>query len=125
MLPMKDPQARGSRLDMEKTSFEETLTNALAERVLGWTRARGRFICADRKWLPRWRFQPLRNIADAFQLLEAARPLRYQMGSDPDGELWVRVEIAGLVGEARHTSQPRAITFAVARALGIELEGEE
>jgi hypothetical protein len=55
-------------------------------------------------------------------LLESAEPKHFVMGSDKRGEFWVRVEIAGGVGEARDASKPRAIAFAIARALGIDAE---
>ena len=97
----------------------------LAERVMGWSAAPDRFLLGNRRWLPRWRFQPEKSLGDAFLLLETASPERYVMGSDRGGEFWVRIEIAGRVGEARHASKPQAITFAIARALGIELEGAE
>ena len=43
------------------------------------------------------------------------------MGATEDGGFWAKVRIAGITGEARESSQARAITFAVARALGIEV----
>ena len=77
---------------------------------------------ANRRWIPRWRFQPQQNLVDAFRLLEAAAPEHYWMDSRKGGEFWVRVETAGGVGEACHASKPQAITFAIARALGIHVE---
>jgi hypothetical protein len=71
-------------------------------------------------WMPRWRFQPAENLNDAFRLLEAATPDGYTAGSGEDGVFWARVVILGVVGEARQASQAQAITFAIARALGIE-----
>jgi ABA sandwich protein len=98
------------------------LTVLLAERVMGWTVGSGRFLAGERQWMPSWRFQPEKNLRDAFRLLEEAKPERYAMGCEKGGEFWVRVEIAGVVGKARHASKPKAITFAVAWALGIDVE---
>ena len=99
-----------------------SLTAGLVERVMGWGIGPDRFLLDKRRWLPRWRFQPERNLVDAFQLLEQAKPGRYEMGSEKNRDFWVRVQIAGVAGEACHTSKPKAITVAVARALGIDTE---
>jgi hypothetical protein len=103
----------------------EKLTAILAERVMGWSVSPDRFLKGSRGWMPRWRFRPEQNLNDSFQLLEAAKPERYAMGSENGGEFSVRVEITSRVGEARHSSKPRAITLAVARALGIEVEEDD
>ena len=100
---------------------KDRLTALLAERVMGWSAAPDRFLVGNRRWISRWRFQPEQNLRDAFRLLEEAKPEHYSMGSEKGGVFWVRVEIAGVVGEARHASKPRAVTFAVARALGIDV----
>ena len=101
----------------------EDLTTLLAERVMGWDRSlQTRFLLGDRRWLPRWRFQPTEKLEDAFRLLDAATPQQYKMGCEAAGLFWVRVRIAGKTGEARHQSKPRAITLAVARALQIPAE---
>jgi hypothetical protein len=100
-----------------------SLITTLVERLLGWTVTPDRFLTGDRGWLPRWRFQPCRSLEDAFRLLEAANTKEYVIrGRGPD-EFWVRVRLrTGDVGEARDTSKPRAITYAIARALGLEVE---
>jgi hypothetical protein len=76
-----------------------------------------------RRWMPRWRFRPNQNLSDAFRLLEEAKPQRYAMGSEKNGDFWVRVEIAGRIGRSRHASKPQAITLAVALAVGIDIDG--
>lgn len=43
------------------------------------------------------------------------------MGAGQNGGFWARVRVAGETGEAHELSQPRAITLAVARALGVEV----
>jgi hypothetical protein len=100
---------------------DQRLTDELARRVLDWRVAPDRFLMSGRRWLPRWRFQPIEKLDDAFQLLEEAEPQDYSMGDDGNG-FWVRIRIGKTIGEARDISKPRAITLAVARAVGIEAE---
>ncbi len=100
----------------------EGLTTVLAERVMGWAVGPDRFMMDGRRWLPRWRFQPLERVEDAFRLLERAVPQEYAVGASTDGDFWAKVRIAGVTGEARESSQARALTFAIARAVGIDPE---
>lgn len=97
----------------------ENLTALLAQQVMRWAVAPDRFLVGNRRWLPRWRFQPTERLEDAFSLLDEAAPQEYTMGTDQNNTFWVQVRIAGVTGNARDTSKPRAITFAVARALQI------
>ncbi|HEY1205254.1 MAG: hypothetical protein ABSH46_11190 [Bryobacteraceae bacterium] len=99
----------------------DQLTAVLAKRVMGWGVGPDRFLTANRGWMPRWRFQPTENLDDAFKLLENAAPQDYSMGDGGKG-FRVRVRIGRTVGEAHDISKPRAITFAVARAVGIEVD---
>jgi hypothetical protein len=94
----------------------------LAEKVLGWKVAADRFVMANRRWIPRWRFQPFKSLSDAFQLLDGVKPARFSMGSDGGDEFWVRIEVDGRVGEARHSSRPQAISLAIAKAVGISID---
>src|SRR5436305_1381041 len=96
------------------------LTATLAERVLGWAACPDRFILSNRRWIRRWRFRPMERLEDAFRLLEAAASEQYTLSGESDGSLCVRVRIAGAVGEAQDACKPRAITLAIARALGIQ-----
>ncbi len=100
----------------------ENVTAVLAERVMGWSVAPDRYLVGNRSWIPRWRFQPLERLEDAFRLLEKAQPEHYSMGAGADGVFSVQVRICGRGGEASHESKPRAITLAIARALGLEVE---
>ena len=100
----------------------EMLTALLAEQVMGWRVGTGRYLLGQRRWLARWRFQPTRRAEDAFRLLEQAAPQEFTMGTADNGDFWVKVRVAGTTGEARAASKPRAITFAIARAIGIEIE---
>jgi hypothetical protein len=101
---------------------DDLLTDELAARVMGWRLAPGRYIKPGRSWTPRWKFAPLSNLAEAFRLLEAAHPQEYMIAGIGSGEFCVRVRLAGGRGEARSKSKPRAVTYAIARAVGIELE---
>lgn len=103
----------------------ERLTAFLAERVMGWSVGPDRFVMANRRWLPRWRFQPTSRLEHAFRLLEQSAPQEFTMGATDDGGLWVKVRVAGTTGEARDPSKPRAITVAIARALGIKVDSSE
>jgi len=100
----------------------EDLTSVLAERVMRWRVAPDRFLMSDRKWIPRWRFQPTEKLNDAFRLLEGAAPQEYSMCGDSNGNFRVQVRIGGGTGEADGASKPRAITLAVARALRLEVD---
>jgi len=97
------------------------LTERLVQTVMGWKVVPDRYLLGDRRWQPRWRFQPTERLDDAFKLLEKAAPQDYSMGDDGSG-FWVRVRIANSTGEARDASKPMAITLAVARAVGVEVE---
>ena len=98
----------------------DQLTAMLAERVMGWTVGPERFSMGNREWMPRWRFQPIDKLDDAFRLLQEAAPQAYSISGDDKGGIHVQVRINGAVGEAQETSMPGAVTYAVARAFGIE-----
>src|ERR1017187_7928676 len=97
-------------------------TAILAERVMVWTVGPDRFLMGNRRWMPRWRFQPIEKLADAQRLLERMAPQEYAMGAAENGGFWARVRVAGIRSEARESSQSRAMTFALARAIGLEPE---
>jgi hypothetical protein len=100
----------------------EDLTTILAARVMKWGVAPGRFILERRRWLPRWRFQPAKNIQDAFRLLEALNPEECTMILRGADDFRVRIRLRkGGVGEASDKSKARAITDAVARAIGVDV----
>lgn len=100
----------------------DQLTAILAERVMNWRVGPDRFLMANRRWSPRWRFQPTERVEDAYRLLERAAPQDFSIDRAQDCQFRVRVRIAGMAGEARESSQARAIAFAVARAFGLEPE---
>ena len=99
----------------------DQLTALLAQRVMGWTIGPDRFMMGGRRWQPRWRFQPAKNLEQAMRLLERLAPQEYSMGTGEKGTFWARVVISGVVREARESSQARAVTLAVARAIGLEV----
>lgn len=101
---------------------DRRLTLRLAEIVMGWRVTGCRFLMGDRRWTPRWRFQPLKKVADAMRLLEKAAPTTCAMNCDSIGTFHVRVRLAGKIGEAHDKSKARAITYAIAGALGLEVE---
>jgi hypothetical protein len=52
------------------------------------------------------------------RLLEQAAPQEFTMGTTANG-FWAQVRIGSRTGKAHESSKPAAVTFAVARALGI------
>jgi hypothetical protein len=100
----------------------EQLTGFLAERVMGWSVGPDRFVRGKRGWMPRWRFQPAQNLEDAFRLLDCAAPDEFSISGGNNLEVVVRVRIGEVIREASGTSKPLAITHAIARAVGIEVE---
>ncbi len=100
---------------------DDQLTAILAERVMGWRATANRFLKGDRRWAPRWRFQPTRRVADALQLLKKAVAEEFAVKSTSDGVNHARTNIRGRIGKASDKSQARAITYAIARALGIDV----
>lgn len=89
---------------------------------MGWSIGPDRFMMGNRCWMSRWRFQPTEKLEDALRLLQEAAPQEYSICCDDKGNVRVQVRIAGTLGDARGTCTSLAITQAIARALGIELE---
>lgn len=89
---------------------------------MGWKVAADRYLMVNRRWLPRWRFQPAEKLEDAFRLLEQAAPRNYRICGDDTGSFHVTVQIAERTGEANGPCKPLTITYAIARAIGIEVE---
>jgi hypothetical protein len=98
------------------TDYE--LTAQLAELVMGWKRAPDRFIKHGRSWIPRWRFRPLEELADAFQLLDHAAD-HFRLTCDRSRVFTAEVQIGHHRGKASGNQVARTITIAVARALGL------
>jgi hypothetical protein len=94
------------------------LSAVLAEKILGWRAAPGRFLTGNRQWIPRWRFQPLARVEDAFRLLETAAT-SYTLRASSDATLSAEVCVASRTGRASGKSNATVITVAVARAIGL------
>jgi hypothetical protein len=101
------------------------LAAILAHHVLRWAVTADRFVIKGRRWRPRWRFQPAKMIADAFELLEAACIEKYVLSADRSGHYQVKVWAAAAAAEACGASLPRVICVAIARAHSIDVEGLE
>jgi hypothetical protein len=101
----------------------EHLTAVLAERVMHWRSTPDRFLTGKRAWIPRWRFQPLANVEDAFQLVAAAGA-SYSLTATADGTVAAQVWMGRRTGTALGKITAATITVAVARAIGIEVPDE-
>jgi hypothetical protein len=102
-----------------RTTNEDELAARLAERLLGWRIGPDRFIKPGRSWSPRSRFRPFEKIADSFQLLDRADS--FSVTSTHRGRYIAEVHSGGRRGEACGEQMARAITTALARALGMEI----
>ena len=96
------------------------LIDRLAQEVLHWRVGPDRFITGNRSWLPKWRFNPLERLDDAFMVLDRSGSSRYAIVK-AGGACEVEVECNGRVGRATGNSRSRAITMAVARSIGLEV----
>src|SRR5271168_2200664 len=101
------------------------LTDLLALRVMGWGTGPSRYLLSTRSWLPKWRFQPTKIIADAFKLLEALAAVEYALRADRKGLYRATVRTTDRSGEASGSSLPCVICLAIARAYCIRVEGLE
>ena len=101
------------------------LTEILARCVMGWKIGPDRFVLEDCRWLPRWRFQPTKNIADAFRLLEASCVQEYFLRVDRNGFCRAQVRTSGTLGDATAGSMALAICHAVAQVHGVHVAGHE
>jgi hypothetical protein len=100
----------------------EMLAAMLAEHVLRWRATPDRFLTGQRGWIPRWKFQPTKKLADAIRLLEAAMPQEYSVHVEANGDFRAMVSISGMTGQARDKSKPLAICRAIAAAVGIKVD---
>lgn len=98
---------------------DDHLTAILAERAMGWKVTPDRIMKTNRAWISRWRFQPLTDISDAFELV-AQLTDDYSLTAVPGGTFKATVRVGGKVGVSSCLLQARAITLAIAQALGID-----
>ena len=97
------------------------LTDELARCVMGWRALPERFLIGGRRWIPRWRFQPLTNLADAFRLLEKAAT-SYTLTATPDATFTAHICVADRTGSASGKSPAATITVAIAKAIGLRVD---
>jgi hypothetical protein len=100
----------------------EQLTAILAERILGWSVAPERFLLGNRQWITRLRFQPLNRIQDAFRLLQATAGC-FSVTKTASGAFTATIQIGHRTGTASGPAAAATITRAIARAIGVDLEG--
>jgi hypothetical protein len=100
---------------------DKHLSAVRAEKVMGRRVVPDGFLLGNRQWIPQW--QPTRGLADGFRLLDQAAPQKHSMGTTVNGGFWVKARVADRTGEACE-SKPRAITLAIARALGVNVKVE-
>jgi hypothetical protein len=102
----------------------DQLTAMMAERVMGWRVGPKRILKSGRQWAPRWRFQPFRRLEHALELLEKADG-RYRFEKATSGTFNAHVTVGDRAGTASGKSEAASLTLALARALGIDVEGLE
>jgi len=113
------------RVGWPTAAGDQHLEASLAERVMHWGVAPDRFLKDGRRWMPRWRFQPTKNLDNALSLLDAADPDECTIARRRGADWTVSIRVGAKVGNAQDALQARAITFAVAQAVGLDLAGCE
>lgn len=101
--------------------IDDRLTEELASRIMRWRVTPDRFIKSGRGWVPRWHFRPLVDLASAFQLLNKAAD-RYKITCDRP-TFTAEVRVKSKLGKASGHTLARTITTAVARSLGLDVDG--
>lgn len=96
------------------------LITLLAENIMGWRSAPGRFLTGMRGWVPNWRFQPLTNVEDALKVAHAASA-GLKLVISPDGLCTAEAKVRNSSGRANSSSVAASITFATCRAVGLEV----
>jgi len=99
----------------------DQFTAILAERIMGWRVGPERFLKGERRWTPRWQFQPLRRLEQALRLLEKANG-QYTLTKAADGTYTAQVTVRDSAASASGKSDAAAISVALAHALGIQVE---
>ena len=97
---------------------DERLKEDLASHVMGWKVCPDRFIKSGRTWIPKWRFQPLQRLDDAFLLLDKVGGT-YVLSLGAAGVFTAEVRIGERIGKRSGELKARTITLAVSDALGI------
>jgi len=99
---------------------DRELTELVASRVMGWRICPDRFGKSGKSWIPRWKFQPLVELSEAFHVLDRASD-QYSLTKDRHGIFTANVQIGTCQGKASGEPKARTVTMAVARALGLEV----
>lgn len=84
---------------------DNMLIDRLAQQVLHWGIGADRFMTGDRSWIPKWKFNPLEHLEDAFRLLDHSLAVRYSI-SQSGGSFAVEVEQGRKTGRARGSRSP-------------------
>jgi hypothetical protein len=100
---------------------DERLTDRLAEGVMGWRLAPGRYLKSGRGWISRPKFRPLHDVRDAFRLVYTMAA-DYSLTRKQGGGCTAIVRSADQTGTVTAASEARAISLAVAAAIGLETE---
>jgi hypothetical protein len=101
----------------------EQLTAILARKIMGWAVGPDRFLKGERKWSPRWHFQPLRRVDQALELLEKAGGT-YTFEKTGARAFKARVAVGDRSGVASGKSKAATITVALSRAIRINVPDE-
>jgi hypothetical protein len=99
---------------------EDRLTTELVRRLMDWKITPDRFITSGRSWTPRWRFNPMTSIDDAFQLLDRSGA-RYRLTAVERKPFTAEVWVGDRRGEDSGERKAKTITVALARALDFDL----
>jgi hypothetical protein len=110
------------RRRVESTECDIAIVSQLVQKVFGWSTTPDRYLKGGRSWIPRWRFRPLDRIEDAFSILDRAAPDEFTISGGKGRQFRVWLRIGHMIGEAAGKSKPATITFAVAKALGPEVQ---
>jgi hypothetical protein len=102
-----------------RNGSDARLTNELATRVMGWKPFPRRYMTSGKDWISRSQFQPLRDIKDAFRLLELVTD-DFTLLSAHRRPFVAEVRLPGRIGRAVGKTKARTLTLAIARLVGLE-----
>ena len=73
----------------------------------------------NRVWIPKWKFNPLHKIDDAFRLLERAAST-FTLATTTNGTFTAQVRVDDHIRIAYGEPKATTITLAIARAIGLD-----
>jgi hypothetical protein len=100
------------------------LTTVFATRFLGLKASRDRFLKPDGGWIPRWRFAPFTSLEDAFLVLDRAAT-EFKLSMHRGRTFSAEVRIDGRIGKAVGNNKARAISIAIASAMGLKCPNDD